>query len=55
MKTLYNGTSNPVVSRILYKRRALGITWTFRVRLRASHWRTLAWPIPLHLTPKDNE
>jgi hypothetical protein len=51
----YHGPSDPVVSRILWRRRVLGMNFTFRLALHVSNWRKLAWPLPLNLTADDNE
>ncbi len=46
---------NPIIKRIVYQRRALGIVWTFKLTLRLSTWRKLAWPIPINFRREDSE
>lgn len=46
---------DPYISRIIVKRRALGINFTFRWTMRASHWRKFTWPIPLNFEAGDSE
>jgi len=46
---------DPLVSRIIYRKRVLGVDFTFRLTYRVSTWRKLVWPIPLNMTTDDNE
>ena len=51
----YRFTVDPIISRIVWRRRVLGINFTWRLSLRASTWRKLAWPVPLNMDEDDSE
>jgi len=46
---------DPLIARIIYRRRVFGVIITFRWTMKSSNWQRFVWPIPLRLGADDNE